>query len=59
MILYGEWQQMDNGVFRGGVQHTPQNRKAQTIKIIITGDKNRVEELLKQMDRKAILSLMK
>ncbi len=59
VILYGDWQQVGKGVFRGRVLHTPLNAKVQTIKMTITGDKNRAGELLKQMDRKAILSLMK
>ncbi len=59
IILFGDWQQAGNGVFRGHVPHETQSVKAQTIKIIITADRNRATELLKQMDRKAILSLMK
>ena len=59
IILFGDWQQAGNGVFRGQVLQRPQSQKVQTIKITITGDRNRAAELLKQMDRKSILSLMK
>ncbi|HYA87760.1 MAG TPA: hypothetical protein VEI57_11930 [Nitrospirota bacterium] len=58
VILYGDWQQIGTGAFRGHVLHGPQNQRVQTIKITITGAGKRVLELLNQMDRKAILSLM-
>jgi hypothetical protein len=59
VILYGNWQQSGNGMFRAQVQRTSVAVKAQTIKITLTGDKKRTEELLKQLDKKSILSLMK
>jgi hypothetical protein len=59
VILFGNWQQVGIGVFRGYVQHRPQNQKAETIIITICGARDRAMELLNQMDKKAILSLMK
>ena len=59
VILFGDWQQAGNGVFQGRVLDRPQHQMAKTIKIMITGDRNRTTELLKQIDTKAILSLMK
>jgi hypothetical protein len=59
LILYGDWQRVGNNVFRGTVKRVRQGPKAQTIKITITGEGKRAEQLLKRMDLKAILSLMK
>jgi hypothetical protein len=59
VILFGDWQQVGIGVFKGHVLQKPQNKKVQTIKITITGARNRVVELLSQMDKTALLSLMK
>ena len=58
VILYGNWQQSGNGVLRAHVRRTSAAVKAQTIKITLTGDKKRIEGLLKQLDKKSILSLM-
>jgi len=59
IILYGDWQQVGFGVFRGHLLPGPNNPKAQTICITITGARNRAVDLMNQMDSKAILSLMK
>lgn len=59
VILYGDWQQKGNGVWSAQVQRTSTTLKAQNIKITLIGDKKRTEELLKQLDKKSILSLMK
>ncbi len=58
VILFGDWQQVGIGVFKGHVLQKSQNKKVQTIKITITGARNRVVELLSQMDKTALLSLM-
>jgi hypothetical protein len=59
LILYGGWQQKQENTFRAGVEQPPFAPKAKTVKILVMGDKKRVEQLLKKMDVKAILSLMK
>lgn len=59
LILYGDWRQERENAFRAEGEQQPFAPKAKTVKILITGDKKRVEQLLKKMDVKAILSLMK
>ncbi len=59
LILYGDWQQERENTFRAKGEQQPFAPKAKTVKILITGEKKRVEQLLKKMDVKAILSLMK
>jgi hypothetical protein len=58
VILFGNWHQIGIGSFRGDVLHRSEDRKIQTIKITISGARNRAMELLNQMDRKAIHSLI-
>ncbi len=59
LILYGDWQQERENTFRAMGEQQPFAPKAKTVKILITGEKKRVEQLLKKMEMKAILSLMK
>ncbi len=59
LILYGDWQQEPENTFRAKVEQQPFAPKAKIVKILITGEKKRVEQLLKKMDVKAILSLTK
>jgi hypothetical protein len=59
VILYGGWQQERENTFRANVAQPPFSPKAKTVKILVTGDKRRVEQLLKQMNLKAVLLLMK
>lgn len=59
LILFGEWQQTGQTVFRMKMGQPPFWPKVASIKITLIGDKRRVDELLNQMDLKAILSLMK
>jgi hypothetical protein len=59
LILYGDWQQEREYTFRAKLEPPPFAPKAKTVKLLITGEKKRVEQLLKKMDVKAILSLMK
>ena len=59
LILYGDWQQERENEFRAKGEQQPFAPKATTVKILITGEKKRVEQLLKKMEVKEILSLMK
>ncbi len=57
LILYGDWQQERENAFRAKVEQQPFALKAKTVQILITGEKRRVEQLLKKMDVKAISRL--
>jgi hypothetical protein len=57
LILYGDWQSMTDTVFSAQMPAAGDG-KAGTIKITITGEQVRAEQLLSQIDLKAILSLM-
>ena len=59
LILYGNWQQERENAFRAEGEQQPFAPKAKTVKILITADKKRAEQLIKKMDVKPILSLMK
>jgi len=59
LILYGDWQREQENTFRAKIEQQPFAPKAKTVKILITGEKKRVEQLLKKMEVKAILSLLK
>lgn len=59
VLLYGDWQQESQDVFRATINQLVFAPKAKTIKIELSGDRKRMDELLKQMDINAILSLMK
>ncbi len=59
VVLFGPWQQAGNGVYRCDILHKHQSQRAQSIKITITGARNRALELLNQMDQNALLSLIK
>jgi len=59
LVLYGSWQRVGEGRFRGTVDRSPQSARAQTIAITLTGEKKRCEELLRRIGLKSILSLMK
>jgi len=59
LILYGDWLQDREQRFRAKGEQQPFAPKAKTVKILITGEKKRTEQLLKKMDVKAVLSLMK
>jgi len=59
LILYGDWLQEREQRFRAKGEQQPFTPKAKTVKILITGEKKRAEQLLKKMDVKAVLSLMK
>jgi hypothetical protein len=57
LILYGDWSSQGDNIFSAPAQ-SHQDGKAGTIKITITGEQPRAEQLLSRMDLKAILSLM-
>jgi hypothetical protein len=59
LILYGDWMQEGERGFRAKGEQQPFAPKAKTVKILLTGEKKRSEQLLEKMDVKAILSLMK
>jgi hypothetical protein len=59
LILYGDWQREQENSFHAKMEQEPIAPAAKTVKILITGDKKRVEQLFKKMDVKAILRLMK
>jgi hypothetical protein len=59
VLLYGDWRQESQDVFRAKIDQLPFAPKAKTIKIVLSGDRKRMNELSKQMDLNAILSLMK
>lgn len=59
LFLYGNWQPVRPDRFRANVDGPPFSPKAKTIVILLTGDRKRVDKLLKQIDQKAILNLMK
>ncbi len=59
MLLYGDWHQESQNVFRVKIDQPPVATKVNTIKISLSGNRKRTDELLKQIDIKAILSLMK
>lgn len=57
LVLYGDWRSRGSGVFQAQV---PPGRglPVSTVRITITGDLVRAQQLLKQLDLKAVLSLM-
>ena len=57
LILYGDWSSRKDNVFSASLPALV-GRKAGTIKITISGEQARAEQLLNQMDLKAVLSLM-
>jgi hypothetical protein len=59
LVLYGDWLQERERGFRAKGEQQPFAAKAQTVKILITGERKRAEQLFKKMDVKAVLSLMK
>ncbi len=59
LALYGDWQQEGEHRFRAKGEQQDFAPKARTVTILITGEKKRVEQLLKKMDVKAVLSLLK
>jgi len=59
LILYGEWQQAKPGSFQVKGEHQPLDPKARTITVLATGDRKRVEQLLKQTDLNTILKLLR
>jgi hypothetical protein len=58
LILYGQWQEEKDRVIRARPLPAPGSSKAHTIKITVTGDKGRVEQLLGQTALKTILKLL-
>lgn len=59
LILYGDWLQERERGFRAKGEQQPFAAKARTVKVLITGEKKRAEQLFKKMDVKSVLSLMK
>jgi len=59
LILYGDWQAAKPGAFQAKGERQALDPKARTIVVLATGDRKRVEELLKQMDLKAVQKLLR
>ncbi len=57
LVLYGEWRALGNSVFRV-LAPDGADRRIWSVRIVITGEQARAEQLLRQMDLKALLSLM-
>jgi len=59
VILFGEWERMQEDRFRAKADRAPFSSKARTITIVINGDRKRAESLIGRMNLKGILGLMK
>ena len=59
VILYGDWQEVKNNSFRLRSEQRPFPTRAQSIRIDVTGDRTRTEQLLRRMNIRSILELMK
>lgn len=58
LILYGDWQEIRENVFRAGIASKPYWPDPQTI-ITAEGDRNRIDQILRKTDLKSIIGLMK
>ncbi len=59
MILFGGWEQEKQNRFRTKTDQPLFSPKARTVRIVVTGDRKRTEELMGLIDIGAILRLMK
>ncbi|HSQ77611.1 MAG TPA: hypothetical protein VLN91_01855 [Nitrospirota bacterium] len=59
LVLYGDWLQEGERRYRAKGEQQPFAPKVKTVKVLITGEKKRAEQLFKKMDVKSVLSLMK
>ncbi len=55
LVLYGPWQKEGENIFRAA---QPSGTSVKTVKILLTGDPKRVDDLMKQIQLKTILGLM-
>jgi hypothetical protein len=58
VVLFGAWRQEKENVFRAAEKVPLQDPRVRTIMVTLTGDQARAEQLFKQMNVKALLSLM-
>ncbi len=59
LIIFGVWEPEKDGRFRAKAGPSSFSPKARTVKIVITGDRKRAEDLIDRINIKAILGLMK
>jgi hypothetical protein len=59
MLLYGDWQKAGEDSYRANIDLPPFTSSVKTISIVISGKKERIDDLLQRMDLNTILSLMK
>jgi hypothetical protein len=59
LILFGDWHQTGTNAFSARPQSASGEAPARTIAMTLTGDKKRTDELLKQIDIRALLALLK
>ncbi len=59
LILFGAWEPVKEGRYRTKADPSSFPSKVRTVKIVITGDRKRAEDLIGKIDIRAILGLMK